>query len=516
MVESFHDKKIRLEKLQLEKKRKSELPHIYGYKWYKWAWKFYDSDNKICLLVAGNQLSKTSTQIRKAIRWATSVDEWRNWWPHLYELRGQDFKPLLWYLYPDRDTATEQFDDKWEGEFLPRGDMKDHPIYGWKRTNDKDKRIYSVEFNSGATIYFKTYSKKAANLQGGSVSAIFCDEELPMDKYDEVMNRISGTNGYFNMVFTATLAQEFWHDCMEKRGKKEEKLKSALKLTVSNYDCLTYMDGTKSHWTKKRIKERIASCQNQNEIDKRIFGRFVKDDDLKFFSFGSRRNVCEHRKIMHNWDIYAGVDVGSGGKAHPGAIVFAAISPNQNEILVFAGWKGNHVERTTAGDIYEKYRDMKSDYKKNFRMCSYDFAAADFATIAQRDGESVIPANKNHEAGERVLNTCFKLGIIKIFDTPELEPLIYELKSLDNTTPKTKAKDDYADALRYCIMGIPIDWSYCFRKIIKFKKETKELKKAPPRGRDAGREYVPERDEEAFEEEISEYNELYGVDGVYH
>src|SRR6185295_15948148 len=82
-----------------ERKRRENLPHIYGFPWYSWAKDFFDSTNRFNFLCAANQISKSSTQIRKAIHWATEKSLWEGLWP------GRNVSQF-WYLYPTRPVAT--------------------------------------------------------------------------------------------------------------------------------------------------------------------------------------------------------------------------------------------------------------------------------------------------------------------------------------------------------------------------------------------------------------------------
>jgi len=80
---------------------KKALPHLYGFPWYTWAKKFFDSRNRKCLITAANQISKSSTQIRKVIHWATAVNLWPELWP--------DKTPrVFWYMYPSLEVATKE------------------------------------------------------------------------------------------------------------------------------------------------------------------------------------------------------------------------------------------------------------------------------------------------------------------------------------------------------------------------------------------------------------------------
>jgi hypothetical protein len=289
------------------------------------------------------------------------------------------------------------------------------------------------------------------------VDAIFCDEELPSDLYPELLMRLAGTWGYFHMVFTATLAQPFWFDAIERIGRPNERLKEdSLKIQVSMYDCLQFEDGTSSHWSLDRIKKVERACQSQAEIDKRIFGRFVAVEGRKFPGFTRERNVRAAHPLPPTWHVYAGVDLGSGGDAgHPAAIVFVAVSPDYRQGRVFKGWRGDGVQ-TTASDVLQKFIELKG--KMVLTAQYYDWASKDFQVISQRVGEPFQPADKSHETGEQILNVLFKNEILQIYDYPELEPLADELSSLLFGSNKRKVRDDFSDALRYAVSRIPWNW----------------------------------------------------------
>ena len=165
---------------------RENLPHLYGFKWYPWAWRFFTSRNRLNLLCAANQISKSSTQIRKCIDWCTDTKKWTELWPKNPVPRN------IWYLYPDAKVATIELETKWIPEFMPRGVMKDHPAFGWKAVYDK-KRIEKIVWNNGVQLHFKTYMQNPQSLQSSTVHAIFCDEELPSAIYDELQFRLAGT-----------------------------------------------------------------------------------------------------------------------------------------------------------------------------------------------------------------------------------------------------------------------------------------------------------------------------------
>jgi phage terminase large subunit-like protein len=445
----FKEKYYALLKQQEQDKYKHELPHLFSYKFYKWSRKFFDSDNRMNLLFAANQISKSSTQIRKCIHWATAT----KLWPLLWKGKTPN---LFWYFMPDAETIRTEIQKKWIPEWLPRGDMKNHPQFGWEVENlDSKTKLPIIHFNSGISVYFKTYGQKVANIQSSTVYAVFCDEELPENYYDEIKFRLAATDGYFHMVCTPTLGQQFWKDAIEPASREKEKFPDALKQQVSMYDCLEYEDGSESPWTTKRIKLIESDCRNELEIQKRVHGRFIREGRTKYGDFDPHVNVVAPYDIS-GWHLYAGVDIGTGGGRHPASIVFVAVRPDYKKAAVYQGWRGDNA-LTASGDILEKFREMRGSQK--FIGQFYDHHARDFFIVASRIGEPFIPAEKGQDLGTDMINTLFKNRVLDIFDLPELSPLVDELLNLHADTPKKDAVDDYIDGMRYAITRIPWDWT---------------------------------------------------------
>lgn len=498
------EKKLRRKEL-LEKKLalKNGLPHLHGFKFYKWSREFFESRNKNQFLVAANQISKSSTLIRKVIHWATEDSLWPELWPHR---RPYQF----WYFYPSKEVMRVEVEKKWVPEFLPRGEFKDDPKYGWDIQYDKGLPL-ALHFKSGVSVYFKSYSQKASDLQTGTVDMMGLDEELPEELWDELNQRRSATDGYICNVFTATLGQEFWRKVMEVRGP-EEKFPDAFKLQVSKFDCLEYEDGSKTPWTVERINREIHQCKSEAEVARRIKGRFVKETGLKYAHFDSTKNVgpVPVPPIPANWIHVAGVDCGGGGEGHPGAVAIISVAPDFKKGRVTRGWRGEG-ELTSSSDIYSKYLDVASGLTISQKY--YDWAAKEFQIFTSRLGDSFLPAEKGHDIGESTLNTLFKNGMLTIDNSPELAPLVTEFLTLSKETPKNKAKDDYTDAVRYGVTKLPWDWTD-----IKFDEiEKSKLPQAPPREITVDElrmsVHSPQKDGyDTIEEELEAWNELYEAD----
>lgn len=437
----FQELKLKEAKLKLM----DELPHLYGRKFYSWSRLYFESRHQQAFLCAPNQVSKSSTLQRKMIHWATCPTLWPKIWPS--HPRPRQF----WYFYPSLDVATDEFENKWEVEWLPRGEKKLDPVFGWTAVYEKGLIDY-IQFNTGVRLYFKSYGQKVTNVQTATVHFVGCDEELPMEFYDELQFRTSAVDGIFNMVFTATLGQAFWQSVIE-----GPKLPESLKIQIRLEDCMYYEDGTESPWTEDKIRRTRAKCKSKNEELKRCDGRFVPAEGLKYPSFQPVRHMIAPVTVPQDWVRYAAVDPGSGGHAHPAGMVFIAVRPDMRKGYVFRAWRGDDVD-TESSDILKKFRELRGSMKLTNQF--YDYQARDFSIVSSRAGESFTKAEKSHTLGEDILNTLFRNDMLFIFEgDPELAKLCSELSLLQNSTPKNKAIDDLVDPTRYCCVGIPWDFS---------------------------------------------------------
>jgi len=734
----------RLKLLEADKTHRLNLPHKYGWANYGWYNDFFETNNRTVLLCAANQISKSSSQIRKVISLATE----RELWSKYFRQRPK----LFWYLYPTATMATTEYRTKWEPDFLPKGAYKDHPVYGWKPEYRNRGDIFALHFNTGVSIYFKTYEQDQTALQASSVDYVACftasmpvltdrgvvaisdvvvgdkvftkekefqvvtalktrvvdrvikritshgesieatpdhniwvknkwvefetlteletlgtdalwlkkkslsiveritsdtrtantsntdtlevmevlkniftlkfgktkaekylmvslfttwmrilatirlltwpayrrlstldnirlksglmelleslnqkfvnivglnlkqeqlkslpqrrvlkdvgdylveqakcvslairfllsremkreesfvldgalelrgkqvycltvnpshnfqvcgiiakncDEELPENLWDEVNFRRNATDGIFSMVFTATLGQEFWRKAIEPKQNESESMPDAWKRQVSMFDCQYYADGTPSIWTTEKIHRTIAMCRSEAEVQRRVYGKFVKDSGLKYQSFSRGVNVVEAYDIPPSWIHYAGVDLGAGGDDnHPSAITLLAVHPNYQKGCVYKSWRGDK-EQTTMPDVANKYLELVGH--QPMAASFYDYASKEFKLVTDRMGMSFLPADKGRETGEQVMNALFKNRMLDIFNIPDNEPLISEIMTLAIGIDKRKAKDDSVDSCRYAVTRIPWDWSIAERRVNLV--ETVEKKRLTP------------------------------------
>jgi len=452
--ETYDEKLKEIQELEAMLRMKEGLPHLYSFPFYEWTRRIFESTRQEIMLTAANQIGKSSCAIRKNIELCTNPSLWPIHWPHLRP--GQIPSPF-WYMYPTLQVASESVSEKWIKEFLPRGEYKEHPQYGWKEEWHKGE-IYAIHFNTGVSIIFKSMSQKVADLQTSSVWHLTCDEELDVKLLPELTARTFSTSGKMLFVFTATKGQDHWRRAMEPATPEEETHKDALKLQVSLYDCKTYEDGSASPWTAKKIARVVSNCTSEREVARRVYGKFVMAEGLVYQNFTLEKNISEPHPLPKDWSIFVGVDPGAGGTSHPTAICFLAVAPDGRSARVFRGWRGDGIP-TTSEDILDKFRELRGELQPQAQV--YDFSAKDFFMIASRAGESFQPADKARDRGIGLLNTLFKSGVLRIQrGDPELDKLINELCSLSSTTKKTVAKDDFIDALRYAAMSAMSLWDF--------------------------------------------------------
>lgn len=415
---------------QLERRLKTQdlLPHLYGTPWYDWQLEYFNSTDRFICVNAANQIGKSSASIRRCIDWATNRDRWPVLWG--------DKKPTqMWYFYPDSDVSSQEYYEKWEKEWLPRGQMKDHEDYGWSAQFDK-KKIVSIRFNTGVTVYFKTYAMDAFKLQAATVYGVYADEEMPPEFWSEIIMRLNAVDGYFSIVKTSTVDHPFWDSFNKGKIIPEAKI-----IKVSMFDCLKYANSDQpTPWTEEKIRKIEMSIPDEQERRIRIYGEsgFTRSE-LKYWGFKPDVNYVKPHPLPKDWIYYAGIDIGGGGQGHPSAIAIVGVSPDFKKGRVVKLWRGDG-QLTTSTDILKRYLIMRD--KLTIVAAYYDHAAKDFHTTAARAGHHFFKADKSHDRGEDILNTAFSYGMLKVFESPEGANFVEEVTTLKKSTTKGNAKDD--------------------------------------------------------------------------
>ena len=471
-----------LQFLRAEKEGKLGLyaahaPHLFKHKFYSWSRKIFESENKHIFFTAGNQLGKSTVMIMKNIDWATDNAKKPKRWPRAYSNRNE--ANVFWYFYPTKDLVRDEVDLKWKPFLITNGARSNSPYFcELVKSPGSYSRINFI--NANTSIIFKTYEQSRDSLQASSVYHITLDEEPKLGEghkniMGEIFARLSATDGYLMAGFTATHAQEYFYRIMEVRDEKDkagnvvkkrgELFPDALKDQISAYDCMYYEDGSPGAWPRSRIRAAEIRYENEpgqdHEVQKRIHGRFTKGVGLVYNSFNDDTNVTKNLKIGGDWQIFSGVDIGSGGDQSAAAITFLAMAPDGTQGKIIAGWKGPRNIETDSGRIWEEYKRLRSEiyqkYKRTPYSEFYDSASKDFAIVAARHGGYFIKANKKLDDGIELINTLFRTKTLFVCDIPELDDLRTEMKTYIHGS-KAKRSNDFCDSMRYAVASIANRW----------------------------------------------------------
>jgi hypothetical protein len=471
-------------------KYKSQLPHLYGFKHFKWSREFWESTNRYTFLTMSNQSGKSVVSIRKAIRLATDV-----------EFQRRVFKtPASYgvYFYPSLKMATREFKMKWVKELLPREELKDDPKYGWS-SEFKDGEIYCIHFKNGFSIYFFSYNMKVSDLQAMSPNFVMADEEMPAALWGEISARLMATKGLFSLVCTPTLGEELWRKVFELNSMPNAKV---IKATM--YDTIKFEDGSPGLRTVAEIEDFKAKLPTQRDIDIRVYGKFAKAEGLVFPTFNVDRAIVPALADAQRWPVYCGIDVGSGGHAHPAAIAFVAVRPDFKQARLIRAWCGDATETTTSVDILRKFQEMR----KGLTVVAtyYDYQSREFGLQAMAADELVLPAEKSHELGESLLNTLFKHNVLLFEEGDFAIDLAVEIQNLKIGAKKQDAKDDRIDAVRYAVVKIPFDLSEIGVKTV-IQKEVKPAFEPGDRRSQWTENLMKNALTDGIDQQISEWNE---------
>lgn len=433
-----------------------DFKSCYAHKLYDWQRDFLLCKKLLAFLTAGNQAGKSASQILKCLNMAMRKDLWPYWF-------AKRRPTTFFYLYPDAKTATLEVEEKWVKVYLPRGEMKNDHRYGWELHYGEKGFVESIVFKTGVTVYFRTYSQDPKTLQAATLDAVFCDEEPPEKHYDELMVRTQAAqsqgSGFMSCVFTATIGQDYLYKCMEMQGTDHETFKGAWKKQVSLFDCLVYADGTPSEIFSRENIENVLMprYRNQKEIQKRVYGRFVKDTGLIYEEFELARNIeLPGVTDVTGWRSYVGIDYGAGGDyGHSSAIVHVKVDPTYSKARVLDVWTSQK-RRMTQSDLLVQYKEIASRIGPHQAFA--DWGATDLFTLAAREGIRLEKAEKSHDIGINLLNTLFKEAQLKIVTTGKSHAqfLIQELQTISEDTAKRHRVDDCTDALRYAISLCPM------------------------------------------------------------
>jgi hypothetical protein len=494
---------------------KNGLPHLFSFKFYTWMRNFWSCEKQFQYIFLPNQVGKSSIMIRRIIHYCTEPKSWT---------RFKRQPRMVMYFYPDKKTILREISTKWP-EFLPQGIYKDDDKYGYtiKYQGGYPDRI---EWKSGVTLFFMTYGtsnikESAQRMQASTPSIVAADEVVPEQLINEIIARVSSP---------ANIGAMFWQACtptrfepyLQKIQNGKTKMPDSYVQTNSLFDCVEYEDGSKSPWTVKEIEKKISTYTTQRDVQIRVYGKFSASEGLQFPQFHRDRHFQPRHHVPKDWDLYAGIDYGSGGATgHPSSVAIIAVNSEYSKARVMSLSrmdKDRFPNGTTEDDVLNEYLLMCQDLGRPFATAAYyDWACGAMAVSAAQRGISLINANKKREDGKNIINSLFKNDMMLIYQDakpPEIEgadteaeKLCDELEALMEGADKKSAKDDLIDALRYAVSSLT--WNFV-NVVVKDPNDNTPTKPKPKTIKRRGVKIHSFDDfEDEMEREIHEQNELY-------
>ena len=135
--------------------------------------------------------------------------------------------------------------------------------------------------------------------------------------------------------------------------------------------------------------------------------------------------------------------------------------------------------------IYVMKNSISMQVKKPPTGCFYDGAVRDFFLLANQRGQFFKPAKKQKIEGADHVNTLFRLNMLCLnMNDPEMYKLKEELMSVPSEetvrrSGKSSVRNDLTDALRYCVIGIPWQFTAVQEKMDMRGLYQEDLKKIP-------------------------------------
>jgi PBSX family phage terminase large subunit len=476
---------------------------------------------KIRLYIGGNRSGKTVGGIVEDIWWVTKTHPYIDIeaiWPE--PIRGR--------------IVTTDFAKGWHeiirpvlARWIPLSYLKGH---SWTTAWDKENKILS--FDNGGTIEIMTHEQDLEKFAGTSRHFIHFDEECSFDIYKECLARLIDTGGSAWMTMTPIEGMTWVFDTLYERGLDQDDPQIHV-VEVDMYD---------NPFVSDAEKDSITSLYDENEIQIRVHGKFVRRGGLIYPDFNEKLHIIESQIPSKDYLWIASMDHGLNA---PTAFLWHAIN-FEGRVVTFK----EHFKRDWI--VSQHAARVKEINKQLGREPDYYVGDPSIRNRTPNSGVSVFEEYVKHDIVIRhddYLNdvsagigrvTAYLRTIDKEIDgtetpywliTKDCEKLIWEMKRYrwrtfiskkseanNNVQEQPVKKDDHAcDASRYMFMSRPDlkaikvlhqqPWAYDeigYAKIYSStdKKKDIDFDSAPRQNTQWSREYaMPEGDTEWVTEE---------------
>ena len=403
------------------------------------------SEKRFRMFLAGNRVGKTLGGCAETVYHATG--QYPKWWKGLRLQKPKEIwvagvslgavRGALMQLYMGgKDTS-----DFGKG-LIPKNTIVD---YGWNRHASKVLDFVRVKHKAGheVVIWFKAYEQGRDKFQSDKIDFIHLDEEPPEDIFGECAARTMGTGG--GMILTMTPLKGMTEVCLRFLEPKESEQPFYGHVQATIWD---------NPFIPEDEKLATISGYEAHQLEARTKGIPALGSGM-IYPVAEEQYLVEPFPIPDYWKFAYGLDFGWNSTA----AVFAVVNPESRVVYLYDTYK-------QASDQNEGYFTHTSNLKG--KGAGVIPGAGDPAgqQSNQKDGEKLMelfndegldlkPADNSVEAGLTKILQMLRSGELKIFNTPEMYPLLREMRKYHRDEKgKVRKKDDHlCDAMRYLIMS---------------------------------------------------------------
>lgn len=435
-----------------ELKRRQDRNKLARYKPYERQKEFHNASAQYRerLFMAGNQLGKTLSSAYEIAYHLTG--KYPDWWTGKRWNRGVTGWALGESMESTRDTLQRLVlgrPGEWGTGSIPADCIIAEPKRAQGVVDCVDMVMVRHVSGQISRLYFKSYEKGRAKLQGETLDFAALDEEPPLDIYTEVITRTNATKGIVWVTFTPLLGMS---KVVQRFLQEKNDDRTVTKMTIRDV----------GHYTKEEI-ERIEASYPEHERKARANGEPVLGDGAVYPIERSTITV-DPFALPDLFPRIAGIDFGWD---HPTALVWLAWdrdkdityvydvvtarkqTPNQIAPLITnrgpwipVAWPhdGLQTEKGSGVQLADQYRD-----EDVFML----HERAQFPETGDEEGAKV--SRSSVEAGISDILTAMQLGKLKVFS--HLNLWFDEFGMYHRKDGKiVKLNDDIMDAMRYAWM----------------------------------------------------------------
>jgi phage terminase large subunit-like protein len=272
-------------------------------------------------IFAGNKAGKTYANAHECACFAMG------WHP----FRGVIETPNIgWVISPDSLLSKEIMEPPIR-EFLG-----DHNIKSW---SVKDR---TMVLRNGSVIVFKSADAGVIKFTGRNIRWAAIDEDCPEDIYKETLMRTFQSKGDIWGTITPLYSSWMYRQIFQNQFADPE---------VQCFFGSTYDNA--AHLPLEEI-ERIRRTYSKEELEARLYGKFLKFSGLIYKEFTVKRHVIEPHVVPKEWQRFRFIDHGLSDEC---ACLWVAVTPDAKIVAYREYYKAGRTIQQNA----EAIRDMSGD-----------------------------------------------------------------------------------------------------------------------------------------------------------